>query len=70
MDPELLKIIKSGAFSTPCHECIDDSTRQRSLIAVQINRLAGLAIADQLSQRDVRIRWLQSVRRSDCYILR
>jgi hypothetical protein len=63
MDTDLLKILRSGGFSGTSDEAIE--RRPDAATAVldrrQTKRLAGLALADQVSQRDARIRWSKRV---------
>jgi hypothetical protein len=71
MDTELLKILIDGAFGSTGAEHVGERRSDAAAAVLdrrQTKRLVGLAIADQLSQRDARMRWFQSVRRSDCYI--
>jgi hypothetical protein len=59
MDTELLRILRSGWFSGS-DEPNDESQSDAAAAIIdrrQTKRLTGLALADQVSQRDARIRW-------------
>jgi hypothetical protein len=65
MNTELLEILRSGAFGGTGADPVEErrSAAAAALDRRRTKRLVGLAIADQVSQRDARIRWFQSVRR-------